>query len=92
MPLKITVIDLFVISLAPIRFPHTIVTTDTKIIRIILEAGIYTKMMSNNNSKLTIKVKGISTVVININAIRPEAITPMMQPIMIAPRRFEIDS
>jgi hypothetical protein len=37
-------------------------------------------------------VKGISIVVMNIIAIKPEAITPITLPMIIAPRRFDIDS
>ncbi len=37
-------------------------------------------------------MNGNSKIVINNTAIRPEANTPMMQPIIIAPDRFEIDS
>jgi hypothetical protein len=37
-------------------------------------------------------VKGNSRIVINKRAIKPEAITPIMHPIMMAPRRFDNDS
>jgi hypothetical protein len=45
-----------------------------------------------SSNKLTIKVKGISIVVMNIIAIKPEAIIPITIPMIIAPRRFDIDS
>lgn len=41
---------------------------------------------------LTTRVKGISRVVINKIATKKEAITPTLQPIKIAPIRFDNDS